>query len=468
MKKIIALIMACTLIFTSCSPQSIENKTDVEIKDTNVIEDEKAEQYSNTACYVESTSDFEMQESSFMDMERRDFDSIEDTDFTYYIEDIIYADIINQLNSDEYFVENVEVTYISKEYLEELEYNSKENIFFGFTLSEIEEQFQGTKYIFTLDNEGKTVCREFETYDDIYDQVIKDVVIGTGVILICVTVSIISDGAGIPAISTIFAASAKSATGFALSSGVFGGVSAGVAKGIETKDFDEAVKAGILAGSEEFKWGAIGGAIEGGLGKTFALHRATANGLTMNEAARIQRESKLPVEVIRELKSEKEYQLFKEKGLPNGLKLNEAAQIIKDSKLSFDITKNIHSLDEYNIYKNAGLRAEKINGKYSLIQKINLDFVDKNGMTNRQRILNNLSPLDENGIAYELHHIGQSDDALLAVLTKDQHMKNGNNTILHWKKDSVVNHGNEWNKTVHDFWKSYLEAVDNGLRSGGN
>ena len=63
-----------------------------------------------------------------MDMERRDFDSIEDTDFTYYIEDIIYADIINQLNSDEYFVENVEVTYISKEYLEELEYNSKENI----------------------------------------------------------------------------------------------------------------------------------------------------------------------------------------------------------------------------------------------------------------------------------------------------------------------------------------------------
>ena len=121
MKKIIALIMACTLIFTSCSPQSIENKTDVEIKDTNVIEDEKAEQYSNTACYVENTSDFEMQESSFMDMERRYFDSIEDTDFTYYIEDIIYADIINQLNSDEYFVENVEVTYISKEYLEELD-----------------------------------------------------------------------------------------------------------------------------------------------------------------------------------------------------------------------------------------------------------------------------------------------------------------------------------------------------------
>lgn len=466
MKKMIALILACTLIFTSCSPQSIENITDVEINYTDAVEDETTEKYSYTESYVENSSNSEMQEISFMDIERSEFDSLEDMDFKNYIEDIIYSDVIRLLNSAEYFVENVEATYISKEYLEELEYNSKENIFFGYTLSEIEELFQGTKYIFTLED-GKTVFREFETYDDIYDQVIKDVVIGTGVIIICVTVSIISDGASIPAISTIFAASAKSATGFALSSGVFGGISAAVVKGIETKDFDEAVKAGILAGSEEFKWGAIGGAIEGGLGKTFALHRATANGLTMNEAARIQRESKLPIEVIRELKSEKEYHLYKEMGLPNGLKLNEAAQIIKDSKLSFDVVKNIHSLGEYNIYKNAGLYAEKINGKYSLIQKINLDYVDNNGKTNRQRIFNNLSPLDENGIAYELHHIGQSDDAPLAILTKEQHMKRGNNTILHWKKDSVVNHGNEWNKTVHDFWKNYLETIDNGLGNGG-
>lgn len=465
MKKIIALIVVCTLIFTSCSPQSIENKSDVEIKYIDITEDENAEQYTNTTYYVENSSNFETQEMVFMDMERSDFDSLEDTDFKYYIEDTIYDDIISQLNSDEYFVENVEAKYISKEYLEELEYNSKENIFFGFTLSELEEQFQGTKYIFTLDDNGNTVFREFESYDDIYDQVVKNVIIGTGVILICVTVSIISDGASIPAISTIFAASAKSATGFALSSGVFSGVSAAVVKGIETKEFDEAVKAGIVEGSEEFKWGAIGGAIEGGLGETFALHRATANGLTMNEAARIQQESKLPIEIIGKLKSEKEYHLYKEKGLPNGLKLNEAVQIIKDSKLSFDVVKNIHSLDEYNIYKNAGLQAEKINGKYSLIQKINLDYVDKKGQTNRQRILNNQSPLDEDGIAYELHHIGQANDAPLAILTKDQHMKRGNNTILHWKKDSVVNHGHEWNKTVHDFWKNYLDAVDNGLFS---
>ena len=49
------------------------------------------------------------------------------------------------------------------------------------------------------------------------------------------TVSVVSAGVGAPAISVVFAASAKTATTFALSSATFGGVSAAFVKGIETQ-----------------------------------------------------------------------------------------------------------------------------------------------------------------------------------------------------------------------------------------
>lgn len=57
---------------------------------------------------------------------------------------------------------------------------------------------------------------------------LKNVAIGTGVILVCVTVSAVTAGAGAPAISLIFAASAKTGTIMALSSAGFGGFTAGV------------------------------------------------------------------------------------------------------------------------------------------------------------------------------------------------------------------------------------------------
>ena len=126
-----------------------------------------------------------------------------------YLEDSIYSELVTALNSEDYFVENVNAIYISKEYLEEVAYNSQENIYFGYTLSELDSYFQGTRYVFTLGDDGQTVVTEFQKYDDTYDQMLKNVAIGTGVILVCVTVSIVTYGAGAPAVSMIFAASAK-------------------------------------------------------------------------------------------------------------------------------------------------------------------------------------------------------------------------------------------------------------------
>ena len=82
-------------------------------------------------------------------------------------------------------------------------------------------------------------------------------------------------GAGLAPVSMVFAASAKTATSFAISGTLFGGVSAGIVEGIRTKDFDKALKAAAVGGSEGFKWGAFSGALVGGATELSAIHRAS-------------------------------------------------------------------------------------------------------------------------------------------------------------------------------------------------
>lgn len=209
------------------------------------------------------------------------FNGLDDPELLMYVEDGIVAGLEEDFRSDDYVVENVQAIYLSKEYLEEVEYNSLANVYFGYTRDELEEQFQGEKYIFTLGDDGTTVVKEFEAYDDTYEQVIKNVAIGTGVILLCVTVSVATAGAGAPAVSLVFAASAKTGTMFALSSGVFSGVASATVTGFKTKDFDAAMKAGMQSGSEGFKWGAITGALVGGASEAVNLH----NGVSATSAA---------------------------------------------------------------------------------------------------------------------------------------------------------------------------------------
>ena len=202
-----------------------------------------------------------------------EFRSLSDPQLLQYTEDQIYAGLVDEFDSEDYIIENVQAVYISKEYLEEFAYNSKSNIFFGYTLEELDEEFQDTAYIFTLGEDGSTVVQPFEDYDDTYDRVIRNVAIGSGIILVCVTVSVVTGGAGLATTSMIFAASAKTGTTVALSSGMFSAVFAGALTGYQTGDFDEAIKAGALKGSESFMWGAISGAAIGGLTELSAIRR---------------------------------------------------------------------------------------------------------------------------------------------------------------------------------------------------
>lgn len=420
MKRGIALVLSCALVLVGCGQSTMS-------VDSQSVEETKVEVVANVTdegITVETTQDVE--ETTPYEYVV-DFNSLDDAELQRYVQDNIYNELVAQLDSDEYFVENVSAVYISQEYIDELTYNSKLNVYFGYTLEEIDAVYQGTRYVFTMSEDGDTIVVPFEEYDDTFEQVIKNVAIGTGVILICVTVSVVSGGAGAPAVSMIFAASAKSGTIFALSSGGLSAVASGVVTDIETGDMDEALKAAALSGSESFKWGAITGVISGGATETVkyvkamnSLKGTTLNGLTTQQAAAIQMESGYPVDII----------------------------------------KQFHTMDEYNAFKAAKLKPVMVNGKTALVRD---DFdlktiVDDYGRTNLQRMKEGVAPLDANGKSYELHHIGQEADASLAILTQSEH----DNVVLHGFKSISEIDRNAFESQRKKFWKTMAKLLESG------
>lgn len=167
-----------------------------------------------------------------------------------YLENSLYEQLVSDLDSSDYFVENVQAVYISQEYLDELAFNSQENVYFGYTLSELNAQFQGEKYIFTLGENKETVAVPWTDYDDAYDRVIRNVAIGTGVILVCVTVSVVSAGVGAPAVSMIFAMAAKDSAVRGLLGAAKSGVPAFIATAVRTGDLQQAAREAALTASQ--------------------------------------------------------------------------------------------------------------------------------------------------------------------------------------------------------------------------
>ena len=208
--------------------------------------------------------------------EKIEFTGLSDPKLLQYVEDNIYAELVSHFDSEDYIIESITTAYLSNEYLEEVAYNSQANIFFGYSLEELNAQFNGNPYVFTLGENGETIVEKFADYDDTYERAIKNVAIGTGIILVCVVVSIVSGGTGAPAaVSMIFTSAAKTGTIYALSSGTISAIAAGTITSVQTGDFEEAKKAAALAGSESFKWGAIFGVVTGGAKETVKiLHSA--------------------------------------------------------------------------------------------------------------------------------------------------------------------------------------------------
>lgn len=486
MKRIIALILAVTLILSGCSASgksagapaeteastvetSSQSKQDIATEPGVSAEETEIEVSSGT-----TESDEEIQPvDSKVPAPVPTFTSLNDPALLSYYEGAIYRDVASKLGP-EYAVENVSAVYISKEYLEELAYNSQSNVFFGYSLADLDAQFQGTRYVFTLGDNGETTVVPFEDYDDTYEKVLKNVAIGTGVILVCVTVSVVSGGVGAPAVSMIFAASAKSGAIFAASSGALSGVIAGTVTGIQTKDFDEALKAGALAGSESFKWGAITGSIMGGGTELVMLKNAASGGLTLDEAALIIKETDLPANFVRQIHSVEEYHEILEACEAAGMTIQDMSAICMTTGYPLELVKLFRSTEESVIYfEQAGLYSETINGQAALIRSIDLTYESELGgkmVTNLERMKQGYAAIDPaTGQAFQLHHIGQSVDSPLAILSQFEHTGGGNNAILH---DVNIADGSgvhslisdsEWALQREEFWEALGEFFASGL-----
>ena len=423
MKRLIAMVLCLALVLSGCSSASstnaptpgttisqAETSTEEAIQVTSEVKDE-----TDTDGSIESPEAMEIKEIV------PSFKGMDDPELWNFVEYNVYSNLIKSLDSDQYFVENVEAVYISQEYLEELAYNSQSNLYFGYTLEELDQQFQGDRYVFTLDENGETTVIKMETvYDDSTERIIKNVAVGGGVILVCVTVSVVSAGVGAPAVSMIFAAAAKTGTTFALSSAALGGAAATITTGYQTHDPEAAFKAGLLAGSEGFKWGAISGAVVGGVSEGTALYGAAKQTqFTINQYAKIQKESGYPLDVI----------------------------------------KQFHNMNEYQAFKDANLTPKMVGNRSALIKTdIDLYKLDSKGRTNIERMKQGLAPQDSNGISYELHHIGQKKDGTLAVLSQSEH----DNPVIHGFLEVTEAHGpgTNWDAERQAFWKAFAAMVD--------
>lgn len=412
MKRVIALLLSMVMLLTGCA----QTKPSSELQ--------KAPQPQEQ---VDSTSPSQPTENLVWEDVEPKYNDLDDEQLLAHVEDLVYRETIQSLNSEEYFVEGVSTVYISKEYLEEIAFNSQSNIYFGYTLEELDELFQGKKYIFTLGEDGNTVVQELQEIEDVSTEtMLKNVAIGTGVILVCVTVSTVTV-TSTPAVSMIFAVSATAAQTAAVSSAAFGAISAGIVRGIQTGDFDEAIEAAAMGATEGFKWGAISGAIVGGGSEAFLLKAGTKGGLSMNQVAMIQKESQYPVELIA----------------------------------------RFNSMEQYEICKSAGLTAKMVNGKTALVRKIDLNYVDElTGKTNLELMKEGLAPYDPTGQKYQLHHIGQKNDSPLAILTQAEHTGKGNDTVWHILTEGFENPSQQpgWANIKKNFWKNYAQrAVSGGI-----
>lgn len=425
MRKLIAIILCLVLALSGCSSASSTSTSTsgvtISQEETSTEEDVSSTESEVSDVPNESNSgeSSDSPEEVIIEEAEPSFNGMEDPELLKYVERNVYANLVQTLASDQYFVENVEAIYISQEYIDELTYNSQSNLYFGYTLEELDQLYQGDRYVFTLGETGETTVKKMETvYDDSTERMIQNVAIGGGVILLCVTVSVVTGGVGAPAVSIIFAGAAKTGTAFALSSAFFGGAAAAITTGYQTHDPEAAFKAGLLAGSEGVKWGAVTGAILGGVSAAKSLYGAAKQtNFTMNQYAKIQQESGYPLDVI----------------------------------------KQFHTMEEYQAFRDAKLTPKMVGNRSALIKTdIDLNRIDAKGRTNLERMKQGLAPQDSNGISYELHHVGQKKDGTLAILTQKEH----DNPAIHGflEKTEVHNDG-AWDAERKAFWKAFAAMV---------
>lgn len=192
-----------------------------------------------------------------------DLTNIKTKDSQYIIAEILQDDL-EEYGDMELYVDYVKSMYWSQEYIDEVTYNSLKNDYFGFEYDEICMAMGETNWCFTVEN-GQTVVIEVPEQSNMIAQLIKKVAIGTGVIVVCAVVSVVSGGIGAAPVACFFAGAAKGALAGAISGGLMGSAVGGLIQGFTTHSMEGAIKGAVDGFGDGFMWGAITGALTGGL-----------------------------------------------------------------------------------------------------------------------------------------------------------------------------------------------------------
>lgn len=111
-------------------------------------------------------------------------------------------------------------------------------------------------------------------------------------------------------------------------------------------------------------------------------------------------------------------------------------------------------------YERIGLTPREVNGRECLTRDdVAWEQRDVYGQTNLERAEQGLAPLDPQGRPYELHHVEQRSDGMLAELTRDEHRGVGVDRILHNpNKTSEIDRA-EFDHVRADHWRARAAEV---------
>lgn len=143
----------------------------------------------------------------------------------------------------------------------------------------------------------------------------------------------------------------------------------------------------------------------------------------------------------------------------------EKDKIRAETSWSSEIIDNISSMAEYEIYKEAGLVETNVNEKKCLVRSdIDWEQKDISGKTNYERVTVGEAPITKDGEIVELHHIGQHQDSPFAELTMTEHRGKGNNTIMHdpTKGETEINRS-IFSGEKKDYWQARMKGESDGF-----
>ena len=149
------------------------------------------------------------------------------------------------------------------------------------------------------------------------------------------------------------------------------------------------------------------------------------------------------------------------KQIKDKLSDEEKQKIKSETGWSDDVVSLIRSIAESDIYMKAELKEVDINGRKCLVRDdIDRERFDSMSRTNQERMEAGLSPLNENGDKFELHHIGQKHDSALAELTENEHRSKENHSILHnARMESEIDRNGFINERI-EHWKTRANTGD--------